>query len=74
MGFNPQEQVAYAHLAYHMGLDIYYQPNGVYVARQVVTNSKGQKVELFFNAMCFEDMALLNVNFAPILETVDYHW
>ena len=38
------EQVRYAWLTYHMGIDIFYQPNGVYTARQVVTNSKGQKV------------------------------
>ena len=49
-------------------------PNQVYVARQVVTNSKGQKVEVFWNSMAFEDMSMLNVGFAPILETVDYHW
>lgn len=24
--------------------------------------------------MAWEDLATLNVNFAPILETVDYHW
>jgi hypothetical protein len=74
MGFNPVEQVRYAYLTYHMGFDIFYTPNGVYAARQVVTNSKGQKVEVYWNALVFEDMALLNVNFAPILEVVDYHW
>lgn len=47
------EQVAFAWLAYHNGYDVFYECNQVYVARQVVTNSKGQKVELFFNAMCF---------------------
>lgn len=61
-------------MAYNLGLDVFYMPNQVYVARQVVTNSKGQKVEVFWNSMCFEDMSLLNVGFAPILETVDYHW
>ena len=61
------EQVRYAYLTYHMGLDINYQPNGVYVCRQVVTNSKGQKVEVFLNSMCFEDLSQLNVNFAPVL-------
>jgi hypothetical protein len=67
MGFSPNEQVRFAFLAYHMGLDIFYQPNGVYAVRQVVTNSKGQKVEVYWNAMVFEDLSLLNVNFAPIL-------
>lgn len=67
MGLTPMEQVRFAWLTYHMGLDVFYQPNGVYVARQVVTNSKGQKVEVFFNSLCFEDLSQLNVNFAPVL-------
>lgn len=74
MGLTPMEQVRYAWLTYHMGLDVFYQPNGVYIARQVVTNSKGQKVEVFSNSMCFEDLSQLNVNFAPVLDAVDYHW
>ena len=74
MGLTPLEQVDYAYLAYNLGLDVFYMPNQVYIARQVVTNSKGQKVEIFWNSLAFEDMALLNVGFAPILETVDYHW
>ena len=64
----------YAYLVYNLGLDVFYFPNQVYLARQVVTNSKGQKVEIFWNSFTFEDMALLNVGFAPILETIDYHW
>ena len=74
MGLSPYEQVRLAYLTYHIGYDIFYAPNGVYVARQVVTNSKGQKVEVFWNSMCFEDLSVLNVNFAPVLEAVDYHW
>lgn len=73
-GYTPMEQVTVAWLTYHLGLDLFYQPNGVYVARQVVTNSKGQKVEVFMNAMAWEDMSQVNVNFAPVLEAVDYHW
>jgi len=53
MGLSPYEQVRLAYLTYHIGYDIFYAPNGVYVARQVVTNSKGQKVEVFWNSMCF---------------------
>ena len=74
MGLSPLEQVDYAYIAYNLGLDVFYVPNSIYIARQVVTNSKGQKVEVFWNSMCFEDMAMLNVGFAPILETIDYHW
>ena len=28
----------------------------MYVARQVVTNSKGEKVEVYWNAQAFEDL------------------
>lgn len=74
LGFTPLEQVDFAYLVYNLGLDVFYFPNQVYIARQVVTNSKGQKVEIFWNSYAFEDMSILNVGFAPILETVDYHW
>ena len=74
LGFTPMEQVYVAWMVYHMGFDLFYEPNGVYVARQVVTNSKGQKIEVFMNSLAFEDLSQVNVNFAPILESVDYHW
>lgn len=74
MGLTPFEQLDYAYIAYNLGLDVFYSPNQVYLARQVVTNSKGQKVEIFWNSMCFEDMSTLQVGFAPILESIDYHW
>ena len=44
LGLSPLEQVDFAYLAYNIGLDVFYHPNQVYIARQVVTNSKGQKV------------------------------
>jgi hypothetical protein len=37
-------------------------------------SSKGEKVEVLWNAQAYEDLALLNVGFAPVLENVDYHW
>jgi len=46
----------------------------MYVARQVVTNSKGEKVEVYWNAQAFEDLASLCVGFAPVMEYIDYHW
>jgi len=39
-----------------------------------IKSSKGEKVEVLWNAQAFEDLALLNVGFAPTLENVDYHW
>jgi len=37
LGLTPEEQVDFAYLAYHTGLDVFYLTNQVYVARQVVT-------------------------------------
>lgn len=48
--------------------------NQVFVARQVVTNSKGEKQEILWSHQAYEDLAMLNVGFAPILEFTDYHW
>jgi len=33
----------------------------MFVARQVVTNSKGEKVEVLWNSQAYEDITLLNV-------------
>jgi len=74
LGLTPQEQVDYAYLVYNMGLDVFYLGNQVFVARQVVTNSKGEKVEVYMNTQAAEDMSQLMVGFAPVLEAVDYHW
>lgn len=74
LGLSPPEQVDYAYLVYNLGLDVFYMANGMYLARQVVTNSKGQKVEIFWNTFCWEDLSTLNVNFSPIYENMDYHW
>ena len=37
-------------------------------------SSKGEKTELLWNAHAYEDLAMLNVGFAPVVEFVDYHW
>lgn len=55
-------------------MDVFYLANQVYVARQVVTNSKGEKVEVLWNGQAYEDLAMLNVGFAPVVEYTDYHW
>ena len=38
------------------------------------SSSKGEKVEVYWNWQAFEDLAMLSVGFAPIMENVDYHW
>lgn len=40
----------------------------------MVTNSKGEKVEILWNVQVLEDLAKLPVGFAPVSEMVDYHW
>lgn len=74
LGLTPEEQVDFAYLAYNLGLDVFYFSNQMFVARQVVTNSKGDQVEILWNAQMYEDLALMNVGFAPIMENIDYHW
>lgn len=74
LGLPPNEQIAYAYLVYTTGIDVFYKPNQVYLERQVVTNSKGQKVEVYTNTMAYEDLALVMFGFAPILFATDYHW
>jgi hypothetical protein len=46
----------------------------MYVARQVVTNSKGQKVEIYWNHQSYEDMCLVPVGQTPHMERTDMHW
>lgn len=74
LGLTPDEEVDYAYIAHNNGIDITYQTNAVYVARQVVTNSKGEKVEVMWNSQSWEDLAGVPVGHAPILELIDYHW
>ena len=74
LGLTPDEEIDYAYLAYNNGIDVFYLANQVYTTRQVITNSKGEKTELFWNAQGFEEISMVPVGHAPILENVDYHW
>jgi hypothetical protein len=74
LGLTPQEEVDYAYIVYHNGIDVFYISNQVYTTRQVVTNSKGEKNEIYWNAQSYEDISLVPVGHAPILENMDYHW
>lgn len=74
LGLNPDEQVDFAYIAKNIGLDVFYFANGAYSGRQVVTNSKGEKVEVYISAMQFEDMSQVSVTHAPTLHYVDYTW
>lgn len=74
MGLDPDEQVDFAYLVYNNGIDVFYEGNSVYVARQVLTNAKGQKTEVYWNALAYEDSSMVPVGNAPVLEMVDYTW
>ena len=74
LGLTPDEEVDFAYIAYNIGLDVYYKPNNIYVARQVITNSKGEKTEVYWNAQAYEDLAFVPVGNAPIMEMMDYTW
>ena len=74
LGLTPDEEVDYAYLVYNNGIDIFYMANNAYVQRQVVTNSKGEKTEIFWNGQAIEDISLVPVGHSPSLESVDYHW
>ncbi len=70
LGLTPNEQVDFAYLVYNLGLDVFYFANQVFIARQVVTNSKGEKVEVLWSTQAYEDLAMMNVGFAPVEEFV----
>lgn len=29
---------------------------------------------MYWNSQSFEDLSMLNVGFAPVMENIDYHW
>lgn len=74
LGLNPDEEIDFAYIAYNIGLDVFYKPNSIYVGRQVVTDSKGEKQEIYINGQAYEDMSVLNIGHAPSYTHTDYHW
>lgn len=74
LGFTPEEEVDYAYLVVNNGLDVFYQPNQAYVARQVVTNSKGEKVEVLWPSATYDEMTMMVYGNAPIWEMHENPW
>ncbi|CAG9333569.1 unnamed protein product [Blepharisma stoltei] len=76
LGFTPDDEVELAYWYKTIGFDIYYPLNNTYVARQVLTNSKGEKVEVMWPYMAWEDCNELSVDTA--LQDMPYytirHW
>jgi hypothetical protein len=76
LGLTPDDEVELAYWYKNAGIDIYYPLNFTYVVRQVVTNSKGEKVEVMWPFLSWEDCADLSVDTA--LQELPYynirHW
>lgn len=76
LGLTPDDEVELAYWAKNIGLDIFYPSNNTYIARQVLTNSKGEKTEVVWPYMGWEDCIELSVDTA--LQDLPYqsirHW
>ena len=73
-GYNPDEEVDFAYLVVNLGLDVFYLPNQAFIARQVVTNSKGQKVEVLWPAAYYDEMSMMSFGTAPVWEITETTW
>jgi hypothetical protein len=76
LGLTPDDEVEVAFWYKNCGFDMYYPLNNTYLARQVVTNSKGEKVEVMWAFSAWEDGGELSVDTA--LQELPYysirHW
>ena len=64
----------YAYLVVNLGIDVFYIPNQAYILRQVVTNSKGQKVEILWPAAYYDEMTMMSFGTAPVWEITESTW
>jgi len=74
MGFTPDEEVDFAYLTVNNGLDVFYEGNQAYFARQVVTNSKGEKTEVLWPSGTYDEMTQMVFGNAPIWEMHENLW
>ncbi len=56
------------------GIDVFYEANQAYVLRQVVTNSKGEKVEVLWPSSTYDEMTSMVFGNAPIWEIHENPW
>jgi len=73
-GLTPDEEVDFAYIAVNNGIDVFYEANQAYVCRQVVTNSKGEKVEILWPSATYDEMTLMVYGNAPIWEIHENPW
>ena len=57
-----------------MGLDVFYVRNQAYIARQFVTNSKGEKVEILWPCATYDEMTNMSFGRAEIWEYHENPW
>lgn len=74
LGFTPDEEIDFAYIAVNNGLDVFYTPNQAYVARQVVSNSKGEKVEVLWPSATYDEMTMMVFGNAPVWEMHEIPW
>ena len=74
MGFTPDEEIDFAYLTVNNGIDVFYESNQAYVCRQVVTNSKGEKVEVLWPSATYDEMTMMVYGNAPIWEMHENPW
>lgn len=73
-GLTPDEEVDYAYLVVNNGIDVFYESNQAYVCRQVVTNSKGEKVEVLWPSATYDEMTMMVYGNAPVWEMHENPW
>ena len=74
MGFNPDEEVDFAYLTVNLGLDVFYERNQAYIMRQVVTNSKGEKIEVLWPSATYDEMTNMSFGSAEVWEYHENPW
>lgn len=73
-GLTPEEEIDFAYLVVNNGIDVFYEGNQAYMARQVVTNSKGEKVEILWPSATYDEMTMMVFGNAPIWEMHENPW
>ncbi len=73
-GLKPDEEVDFAYLVVNNGIDVFYHRNQAYITRQVVTNSKGEKVEVLWPSATYDEMTNMSFGKAEVWEYHENPW
>ena len=74
LGLNPWQELDYAYIVVNNGIDVFFEANHGYIVRQVVTNSKGEKIECLFPSMEQDEFTYINLSTHPGMERQDHVW